>query len=133
MEEISLATQRATEIVEITALVQDGVTRSGVREGVVLVYCPHTTAGILTNERADPAVAKDLLSFLSDLVPEERPWEHGEGNSPAHVKAALVGTSASVVIEAGRLCLGRWQGIFFAEFDGPRERQVWVRPLAIAP
>lgn len=130
MEEIPLTTRRAVELVEITSLVQEAVARAGVRDGICLIYCPHTTAGLLINERADPAVGKDVLSLLSDLVPADRPWAHEEGNSPAHAKAALVGTSATVAIEGGRLRLGRWQGIFFCEFDGPRERRVWLRILA---
>jgi len=103
------------------------VARLRVAEGLCTIYCPHTTAGLMINERADPAVVHDIGSFLEELVPEHRAWTHAEGNSPAHVKAALIGESVQIIIEGGKLCLGTWQGIFLAEFDGPRERKIWLR------
>jgi len=129
MRTIRIKTHRKTEFVEITGEVQDVVSQAGVKDGVCTLYCPHTTAGLMINERADPAVAHDIGSFLEEIVPKDRPWSHAEGNSPAHVKATLIGGSGQVIIEAGKLCLGTWQGIFLAEFDGPRERKIW---LAIA-
>lgn len=129
MKEVSLTTHRRTEFLDITSLVQDTLARSDAREGICFIYCPHTTAGLMINERADPAVVHDIGSFLEECVPEGHPWTHAEGNSPAHVKAALIGGSVQVAFEKGKLLLGRWQGIFLAEFDGPRKRRIW---LAIA-
>jgi len=127
MQTIRVATHRKTEFVEITPAVEAVVSCLGVAEGLCTLYCPHTTVGLVINERADPAVARDISSFLEELVPESRAWTHVEGNSPAHVKAALIGGSVQIIIEGGKLCLGTWQGIFLAEFDGPRERKIWLR------
>jgi len=127
MQTIRVTTHRKTECVEITPAVEAVVSRLGVAEGLCTLYCPHTTAGLMINERADPAVVHDIDSFLEELVPERRAWTHAEGNSPAHVKAAFIGGSVQILIEGGKLCLGTWQGIFLAEFDGPRERKIWLR------
>lgn len=127
MQTIRVTTHRKTEFVEITPAVEAVVSRLGVTEGLCTLYCPHTTAGLMINERADPAVAYDIGSFLEELVPEHRVWTHAEGNSSAHVKAALIGGSIQILIEGGKPCLGTWQGIFLAEFDGPRERKIWLR------
>lgn len=124
MKTIRITTHRKTEFVEITNTVQDMLSHSGVRDGILFLHCPHTTAGLMINEQADPAVAHDIGSFLEELVPEHRAWTHAEGNAPAHVKAALIGAGLQVIIEDGKLCLGTWQGIFLAEFDGPRERKI---------
>jgi secondary thiamine-phosphate synthase enzyme len=116
--------------VDITREVEAALTGDDPFTGAVLVYSPHTTAGITVNEDWDPAVVHDALDILGELVPRRRArWTHGEGNSAAHVKTALVGSSVLVPVEAGRLVLGRWQGIFLAEFDGPRDREVWITPL----
>lgn len=114
------------EFSDITARVQQGVTASGRQEGVCHVYIPHTTAGVTINEGADPTVQTDILAALQKIVPRI-PYQHLEGNSPAHVMAALVGSSVTVFIEHGRLQLGTWQKIFFCEFDGPRSRKVLWR------
>ena len=127
MQTIRVTTHRKAEFIEITAAVEAVVSRFGVAEGLCTLYCPHTTAGLMINERADPAVAHDIGSFLDEFVPERRAWTHAEGNSPAHVKATLIGESVQIIIEGGKLCLGTWQGIFLAEFDGPRERNIWLR------
>ncbi|MEA1871268.1 MAG: secondary thiamine-phosphate synthase enzyme YjbQ [Candidatus Bipolaricaulota bacterium] len=127
MQTIRVTTHRKTEFVEITPAVEAVVSRLGVAEGLCTLYCPHTTAGLMINERADPAVVHDIGSFLEEFVPERRAWTHAEGNSPAHVKAALIGESVQILIEGGKLRLGTWQGIFCAEFDGPRERKIWLR------
>ncbi|MDF1552741.1 MAG: secondary thiamine-phosphate synthase enzyme YjbQ [Deferrisomatales bacterium] len=113
-------------LVDITSRVQQAVAASGVASGVCTVYVPHTTAGVTINENADPDVCRDLLAFLGELVPRSWRFLHGEGNSDAHVKASLLGASAQIPVEGGRLTLGTWQGIFFAEFDGPRTRRVQV-------
>jgi len=126
MLEISIQTRRRTDLIDITAQVQQAVHRLEVREGVITVFVPHTTAGIMINENADPDVAADIAATLDRLVPWEGPYRHGEGNAAAHVKASLVGSSVQVPVKNQRLALGTWQGIFFCEFDGPRHRRVWV-------
>jgi len=127
MQELVVETHRKEELVDITSLVDRAVRRLGVSEGTCFVHSSHTTAGITINESADPTVAADLLDALARVIPEDVPWRHREGNAPAHIKTSLVGSSASVPIEAGRLVLGTWQGIFLCEFDGPRSRRVLVR------
>jgi secondary thiamine-phosphate synthase enzyme len=116
-------------LVDITAQVQEAVQASGVQQGLCVVYVPHTTAGVLVNENADPDVAADILDALDRLVPLRAAYRHSEGNSAAHVKACLVGTSQTIIVAGGRLLLGTWQGIYLAEFDGPRERKVAVSVL----
>jgi len=127
MVEIVLKTHWASELLEITQKIQSVLDATGEKEGICFIFCPHTTAGLLINEHADPAVAHDILSFLEELVPRNRPWTHAEGNAPAHIKATLVGNSLQVAFAEGRLLLGTWQGIFFCEFDGPRQRRIRVQ------
>ena len=127
MDTIEVRTRKREELVDLTREIGEIAAASGRREGVCLVFVPHTTAGVAINEHADPDVKTDILMTLGKIVPDSLPYAHAEGNSPAHVKAALVGSSVSVIIEEGRLKLGTWQGIFFCEFDGPRTRQVWVK------
>jgi secondary thiamine-phosphate synthase enzyme len=126
MIELPVETRRKEELIDITPLVRRAVEAQGVSEGACLVFSPHTTAGVTLNEHADPAVAEDLLAALAGVVPENARWRHLEGNSPAHVKTSLVGSSVLVGVENGRLALGTWQGVFFCEFDGPRARRVWL-------
>ena len=115
------------EMVEVTDRVRSAVAAAGVRSGVAMVFVPHTTAGVTINENADPDVVHDVLRQLDEMVPWRQPFHrHGEGNSAAHVKATMVGSSAAVPIDGGRPVLGRWQGVFLCEFDGPRQRQVQV-------
>jgi len=114
------------ELVDMTTAVGRAVAESGVSAGIVVVSSPHTTAGILVNENADPDVATDLIAGLARIAPERGGWRHAEGNSDAHLKTALVGTSVMVPIQDGRLVLGTWQAVYFAEFDGPRLRRVDV-------
>ena len=114
-------------MVDITSLVQKEIARAGVSEGVCVVYVPHTTAGITINEGADPAVCRDIIGKLNDLVPPNAGYRHMEGNADSHIKASLMGSSVSVPVEGGRLLLGTWQKIFFCEFDGPRSRRVYVK------
>jgi secondary thiamine-phosphate synthase enzyme len=123
---LTVSSRHRTDAIDITELVQERVTEAGVGDGLCTVYVAHTTAGVFINENADPDVLHDLLATLDHLVPWERNYRHAEGNAAAHIKASLIGTSQSVPVRANRLELGRWQGIFFADFDGPRERQVRV-------
>ena len=125
--ELTVKTRAQTELVDITAEVEKRVAESGARQGLCLVYVPHTTAGVTINENADPSVRIDLLMVLNQIVPWRADYRHLEGNSPAHVKSTLVGSSQTIAIAGGRLVLGTWQGIFFCEFDGPRIRKVHVR------
>ena len=129
-QEIVVRTRRHTELRDVTAAVEERVSASGVREGLCLIYSPHSTAGVLINENADPGLLEDVISTLDRLVPWEGSYRHNEDNAAAHIKAILVGTSQTLAVREGKLALGRWQGIFLAEFDGPRERrlQVTVRP-----
>lgn len=123
-----LWTTKRDEIVDITRQVSAAVKRSGVEEGMALVYCPHTTAGIAINENADPDVKRDVLMRLDEVYPWEHPkYLHAEGNSASHLKAMTAGASQSVIVTGGRLLLGRWQGVYFCEFDGPREREYFVK------
>jgi len=114
-------------MIDITSSIQKEVSRSGIKEGVCVVYVPHTTAGITINEGADPSVCHDIVTKLSDLVPSDAGYSHIEGNSDSHIKASLMGSSVSVILEDGRLVLGTWQRIFFCEFDGPRSRKVLIK------
>ena len=128
MDSFTVQTRRRNEFVEITEQVRQSLERSGVRDGLGVVYCPHTTAAITINENADPDVVHDMLLWLERAVPKDQPgFRHGEGNSDSHLKASLVGSSATVIVEDGRLVLGRWQGVYFCEFDGPRHRTVRVK------
>jgi len=127
---LDVSTRSQTELQDITGQVQRAVTDSGVQNGVCYVYVSHTTAGVIINENADPSVARDILMTLNKLVPRRGNYSHREGNADAHIKASLVGSSETILVEGGRLALGTWQGIFFCEFDGPRRRHVLVKVLA---
>ena len=128
MDTFTVSTRKRNEFVEITEQVRAALRRRGVRQGGVVVYCPHTTAAITINENADPDVVHDMLLWLERAVPKEQPgFRHGEGNSDSHIKASLVGSSATVIVDDGDLVLGRWQGVYFCEFDGPRRRTVQVK------
>jgi secondary thiamine-phosphate synthase enzyme len=124
---ISVKSSARTEMVDVTALVEGELARTGISEGRITLYVPHTTAAITINEGADPAVKADVLMMLNRIIPWEADYKHLEGNSPAHVKASLVGSSETVLITKGRLLLGAWQRIFFCEFDGPRNRQIHLQ------
>ena len=130
METLLVKTDRRTQLVDVTERVQRAVTQAHVSSGVCYIYVPHTTAAVLINEHADPDVAMDVEATLDRLVPRTGAYRHSEGNSDSHVKAALVGASQVVFVEGGKLALGRWQGIFFCEFDGPRERKILVKVSA---
>lgn len=126
MRTLSIETTAREQLRDITREVSEAVATAGVSEGAVIVQCPHTTAGVTMNEAADPDVARDIVIALREAVPRHGDYRHGEGNSDAHVKASLVGSSVMVPIVDRRLALGTWQGVFFCEFDGPRQRTVNV-------
>ena len=118
------------DLYNITPQVHEAVAQSGVEDGVAIVYCPHTTAGITINENADPDVVHDLLIGLDKAFPDRTEFRHGEGNSAAHLKASAIGSSATLIIEKGKLVLGTWQGVYFCEFDPPRNRKFYVKIIA---
>ncbi|HNQ49940.1 MAG TPA: secondary thiamine-phosphate synthase enzyme YjbQ [Candidatus Omnitrophota bacterium] len=127
MRRFSIRTTRRIEFVDITDQVRAALKASGVPAGVCVVFCPHTTAGLTINENADPAVVKDMSAALSGLVPADAGYAHAEGNSDSHIKSSLFGPTLSVIVEDGDLRLGAWQGIYFCESDGPRQRECWVK------
>jgi secondary thiamine-phosphate synthase enzyme len=127
METLRVKTQRRTQLVDVTESVERVVSGSRVASGVCYVYVPHTTAGVIVNEHADPDVATDLEGIFDRLVPHLGPYRHAEGNTDSHAKAVMVGTSQVIFVEKGKLALGIWQGVFLCEFDGPRERKIWVK------
>ncbi len=129
MKSFSVSSRTATEFIDITREVRGIVRESGTEEGACLVFVPHTTAGVTVNEAADPAVQRDILMELNRIVPFDDGYRHGEGNSAAHIKATVTGSSVTVPVSAGDLALGTWQGIYFCEFDGPRGRKVFVQIL----
>jgi len=127
LNRLSIRTHSRSELMDITPLVRDIVHKSKIENGVCYVFVPHTTAGITINENADPSVRQDILMELDKLVPWQGDYAHLEGNAAAHIKASLVGSSETIPVEKGDLALGTWQGVFFAEFDGPRRREVWIK------
>jgi secondary thiamine-phosphate synthase enzyme len=130
MDSFEIRTRQRTEFIEITDQVRRVVQQARMQKGLCVVYCPHTTAAITINENADPDVVHDMLAWLNRAVPKEQPdFRHGEGNSDAHIKSSLVGASATILVDNGNLVLGRWQGVYFGEFDGPRTRTIHVQCL----
>ncbi len=126
---ISVKTGSRIQMKDITASVQKEVSRADVKDGFCVAYIPHTTAGITINEGADPAVCHDIITKLNEMVPPDAGYRHMEGNSDSHIKASIMGSSVTVMVEDGRLVLGTWQKIFFCEFDGPRSRKVYVKTM----
>jgi len=126
-KEIAIKTTKHDEFLDITPRINRIVKDSGIKEGICIAFCPHTTAAITINENADPDVIKDILTSLDKKIPWEDEYRHSEGNSAAHIKSSLVGCSESMIIEEGKLLLGTWQSVFFCEFDGPRTRKVIVK------
>ena len=126
MIKMELRTNQKNEAIDITDKIAEIVREQKIQDGICFIYCPHTTAGIFINENADPSVVQDILEKLNELVPESRNYHHLEGNADAHIKSSIIGCSLLIPIENGRIILGRWQGIFFAEFDGPRRREIMV-------
>jgi secondary thiamine-phosphate synthase enzyme len=129
MERIEVKTVKRIEFIDITGKVKDIVRKSGVTNGIAIVYTPHTTAAITINENADPSVKYDINEFLSKLIPYKGNYTHFEGNSDAHIKSSVIGCSEHLIIENKDIVLGTWQGIFFCEFDGPRRRNVFVQVI----
>jgi secondary thiamine-phosphate synthase enzyme len=130
--QIVVNTHAKTELIDITSKIEERIEAQGFSAGLCFLYVPHTTAAITINESADPAVKADILMTLNQVVPWEAAYQHLEGNSPAHVKASLMGASQLIAVEKGRLLLGTWQGVFFCEFDGPRKRTVHLKLLPSA-
>jgi secondary thiamine-phosphate synthase enzyme len=126
-QEIQVKTKQRNELVDITPQVEKVVEESGVAEGICVLAVPHTTAAVTVNENADPSVKADIIAKLSELAPVGDRYRHMEGNADAHIKAVLVGPSETLLVKGGRLLLGTWQGVFFCEFDGPRQRRVIIR------
>ncbi len=130
MVQIEVNTRRRQEFQDITAEVQRIIRENGFQDGLCYLFCPHTTAGLTLNENWDPTVRQDIGMVLDELVPQRPDFRHREGNSPAHIKTSLVGSSLTLFVEEGKLLLGTWQGVFLAEFDGPRRRRVLVKLLS---
>lgn len=127
IEEVKIKTKNQVEFVDITTKVRDVVSKDAVNDGIVVVYVPHTTAAVTINENADPDVVKDMTREINKIVPFEDNYLHLEGNSAAHIKSSLIGSSETIIIDRGDLVLGRWQGIYFCEFDGPRNRKLYIK------
>lgn len=124
--QLTVSTNRRTQFVSITRQIADMVGKSGWQDGVLTVFIPHTTAGVTINENADPDVCRDMEWFSDELIPQSRRFRHSEGNSDAHIKASFYGSSVQVIVRGGKPWLGTWQGIYLCEFDGPRERKVYL-------
>jgi secondary thiamine-phosphate synthase enzyme len=127
IHKVDIKTSSRVEFQDITLKVRDAIGASGVQSGVCHLYVPHTTAGVIVNEHADPSVVEDIAAQLEAMVPQHRNYRHLEGNAPAHIKASLVGSSETLFIEDGKIVLGTWQGVFFCEFDGPRNRHLLIK------
>jgi secondary thiamine-phosphate synthase enzyme len=127
MIEIPVHTAARNQLVDVTAQVQGAVSKSKAKNGICVIYCPHTTAAVTINENADPSVQQDILAKLSELVPRSAGYSHAEGNADAHIKAALIGNSRIVLVKGGKLVLGTWESCYFVEADGPRERKLFVK------
>ena len=133
METLELRTPRREALVRLTPALAELVAAKGWRDGAIVVFCPHTTAGLTVNEDADPDVASDMVAIMGRLVPRDPSYRHAEGNSDAHVKTTLVGPSLTLIVAGGRIQLGTWQGVFLCEWDGPRTRKIWVQWLGQTP
>ncbi len=127
MVTIPITTKKRSEFIDITSQIEEVVGASKIERGVCIVFCPHTTAGLVINENADPSVRRDIINHLEELIPYQKGYTHAEGNADSHIKSSLLGSSLSLIIEGGKIVLGTWQGIYFCEFDGPRRRNVYVK------
>ena len=127
METVAIKTNAQTNMLNITPEIQRVIKKHGWKDGLITIFIPHTTAGVTINENADPDVVRDILFQMDKVIPFEDDYHHFEGNSPAHIKASLFGSSVTIILEHGRMMLGTWQGVFFCEFDGPRNRKFWVK------
>ena len=135
METITLQTRAREEMIRLDSRVAEILHARGWRDGLILLFCPHTTAALTVNEAADPDVAADIVAFLHGQIPRDANFAHAEGNSDAHVKATLIGPDLTLMVENGRVLLGTWQGLYFYEADGPRSREVWLKflPTPVSP
>ncbi len=131
-KKIEIATRTRVDFIDITAEIERAVQESLVEEGICFLYCPHTTAGIVLNENWDPDVESDIAMMLARIVPDGLPYRHSEGNSTAHIKSVLLGSDHFIFVQEHRLQMGQWQGVFLAEFDGPRRRSVWIKIICDA-
>ncbi len=127
MKVIKIHSSKREQVLDITPQVKEFAAQNGQKSGLIAVYCPHTTAAVTVNENADPDVKTDLLYHLKKTIPQSPEFQHSEDNSDAHIKAVLSGLSQVFIVEEGKLMLGQWQGVYFLEFDGPREREVWLK------
>ena len=127
MKRIGIRTKKRIEMLDITGDVERAMKESGIVNGLLFVYTPHTTAAVTINENADPAVPKDIIDKLNQLVPESKEYRHLEGNADSHIKSSIIGASETLIVENSSLVLGTWQSIFFCEFDGPRSRNVFIQ------
>lgn len=127
VEKIKVSSNKRCQLIDITPEIKKIIEKERLKNGIVHIYCPHTTAGITINENYDPSVKDDIVETLSKLIPYRSAYSHTEGNADAHIKASIVGSSRTVFVENSKLQLGTWQGIFFCEFDGPRTREVWLK------
>jgi len=127
MTEQRIKTSSRECLIDITEQVKTIIAKSGIDDGIAVVYCPHTTAGITINEGADPSVRSDIVRFLGDMIPRTYSFDHAEGNSDAHIKASMIGSSVNLLVQDGGIVLGTWQSIYFCEFDGPRSRKYLVK------
>ena len=130
VEQLEIRSHRREELIDVTGQVQKYVEKVGLRDGIIVLYVPHTTAAITINENADPDVARDILYKLQKEIPQRDGYHHGEGNSDAHVKSSIIGASIQIIVADGRLLLGTWQGIYFCEFDGPRTRRLQLKAIS---
>lgn len=129
IKRFEVQTGSRTQLIDITSQVKTALRSENISSGIILIYVPHTTCGITINENADPSVKEDITSFLSRIIPLDGPYRHAEGNADAHIKASITGSSVSVILESGSLVLGTWQGIFLAEYDGPRKRSILMKVI----
>lgn len=130
IQKFQVKSSKQTEFIDISREVREIVKKSGIKDGLCIIFIPHTTAAITINENADPSVVKDIIMQLNKIVPSEDRYQHLEGNSPAHIKATLIGSSKAIFIDSGQLVLGTWQGIFLCEFDGPRVRTIYIKLIS---
>ncbi|MCK5033549.1 MAG: secondary thiamine-phosphate synthase enzyme YjbQ [Calditrichia bacterium] len=129
MYEIEISTTDQVQFIDITQKIKEALDEEEIKNGICIVFVPHTTAAVTINENADPDVSTDMIKEINKIVPFSDNYRHFEGNSAAHLKSSMVGVSETVIIEEGNLKLGRWQGIYFCEFDGPRKRKIWIKPI----
>ena len=130
MQILEIETTSHTEMIDITAEIAATISKNNVKSGVCTIFVPHTTAGVTLNENADPSVRKDFINVFEKLIPKYERYSHAEGNAPAHIKSSIFGSSLNIIIEDGKPVLGTWQGIFFCEFDGPRNRKIYLQITA---